>query len=147
MTSQILAIFYLNDLDHYIKKILKIKYYIRYMDDGILIHHNKSYLKKCLEEIKRILRSQYKLELNQKTKIYSIKEGIEFLGFRYSFKNNKLIIKVRNSTKKRYKKKISKLYRKDYQKYIQVKESYEGHFQYAHTKNLKYEIVEKLKRR
>lgn len=146
MTSQILAIFYLNDLDHYIKEVLKIKYYIRYMDDGILIHPNKHYLRKCLEEIKRILRSKYKLELNQKTKIFSINEGVEFLGFRYFFKNNKLIVKVRNSTKKRYKKKMQKLYYKDYQKYIQVKGSYEGHFRYAHAKNLKYEVVEKLKR-
>ena len=47
MTSQILAIFYLNDLDHYIKEKIKIKYYIRYMDDFILIHPYKKYLKYC----------------------------------------------------------------------------------------------------
>lgn len=47
MTSQILAIFYLNDLDHYIKEKIKIKYYIRYMDDFILIHPSKKYLKYC----------------------------------------------------------------------------------------------------
>lgn len=41
MSSQIIAIMYLNELDHYIKKNLKIKYYIRYMDDGILLHENK----------------------------------------------------------------------------------------------------------
>ena len=36
MTSQILAIFYLNDMDHYIKETLKIKYYVRYQDDFLL---------------------------------------------------------------------------------------------------------------
>ena len=45
MTSQILAIFYLNDLDHFIKEELKIKYYIRYQDDFCLFHNSKEYLK------------------------------------------------------------------------------------------------------
>ncbi len=145
MTSQILAIFYLNDLDHYIKEVLKIQYYIRYMDDGVLIHHDKSYLKKCLKELKSILKHQYKLELNQKTKIFTIKEGIEFLGFRYFFKNNKLIVKVRTSTKKRYKRKLKKLYQKDFKKYMQVKSSYNGHFKYANANYLKYEVMENLR--
>lgn len=43
MSSQFLAILYLNELDHFIKNELKIKYYIRYMDDGVLIHRNKEY--------------------------------------------------------------------------------------------------------
>ena len=52
MTSQILAIFYLNDLDHFIKETLKIKYYVRYQDDFLLFHPSKDYLKYCLSEIK-----------------------------------------------------------------------------------------------
>ena len=52
MTSQILAVFYLNDLDHFVKEKLKIKYYVRYMDDFILFHENKNYLKYCLGEKK-----------------------------------------------------------------------------------------------
>ena len=45
MTSQVLAIFYLNDLDHFIKETLKIKYYVRYQDDFLLFHPSKEYLK------------------------------------------------------------------------------------------------------
>ena len=78
MTSQILAIFYLNELDHYIKEVLGIKYYIRYMDDGILIHENKEYLKFCLYKIKSLVEDKYKLKLNNKTRIYSSCGGIEF---------------------------------------------------------------------
>ena len=52
MTSQILAIFYLNDMDHYIKEDLKIKYYVRYQDDFLLFHESKQYLKECLEKKK-----------------------------------------------------------------------------------------------
>ena len=58
MTSQILGIFYLNDLDHYIKEVLKIKYYVRYQDDFILLHHNKEYLKYCLSMIDNYLKKK-----------------------------------------------------------------------------------------
>ena len=104
MSSQVIAILYLNELDHYIKEKLKIKYYIRYMDDGILIHESKEYLEYCLKEIEIIL-DKYKLELNNKTKIINIKEGFGFLGFKYYIKNNKVIMKVKNQTKKDLKEK------------------------------------------
>lgn len=79
MTSQILAIFYLNDLDHFIKEQLKIKYYIRYQDDFLLFHPSKQYLKYCLEQIKIFL-SKEKLTLNEKTRIYKNTNNIIFLG-------------------------------------------------------------------
>lgn len=141
MSSQFLANLYLNELDHFIKNKLKIKYYIRYMDDGVIIHQNKEYLQYCLEEINKIL-ERYKLKLNKKTKIYSCKEGFEFLGFRYIIKNNKVIMKVKNSTKKRFKRKIkayNKLLKKDKLSefdYNQVLASYKGHLSYGNTNNL-----------
>ena len=55
MTSQVLAIFYLNDLDHFIKEELKIKGYIRYQDDFLLFSESKEYLEVCLEKIKKFL--------------------------------------------------------------------------------------------
>lgn len=79
MTSQVLAVFYLNDLDHYIKEELKIKYYVRYQDDFILLHESKEYLKECLEKIKKFLEKE-KLTLNKKTRIYNSNGNIIFLG-------------------------------------------------------------------
>lgn len=79
MTSQILAIFYLNDMDHFIKEELKIKEYIRYQDDFILFSESKEYLEYCLERIKEFLKKE-KLKLNEKTRIYSSNENICFLG-------------------------------------------------------------------
>ncbi len=79
MTSQILAIFYLNDMDHYIKEELKIKYYVRYQDDFILLHESKDYLKMCLEKIKEFLTKE-KLTLNRKTRIYKSTNNFIFLG-------------------------------------------------------------------
>ena len=110
MSSQVFAIYYLNELDHYIKERLHIKYYIRYMDDGIILSNNKNYLRYTLKEIKKLI-EKYKLELNSKTKIINVSiEGIEFLGFRF-YKQNNVYLKLRNSTKKRFKnnKKINKI--------------------------------------
>lgn len=79
MTSQILAIFYLNDMDHFIKEKLKIKYYIRYQDDFLLYHPSKNYLKYCLKEIEKFLKSE-NLTLNSKTRIYKNTNNFLFLG-------------------------------------------------------------------
>ena len=59
--SQTLAVASASPLDHHIKEKQRIKGYSRYMDDGYLIHHDKEYLQKCLEEIKLICE---KLEIN-----------------------------------------------------------------------------------
>lgn len=79
MTSQVLAIFYLNDMDHFIKENLKIKYYVRYQDDFLLFHESKEYLKYCFEEIKKFLEKE-KLTLNKKSRIYKSTNNFLFLG-------------------------------------------------------------------
>ena len=78
MTSQVLAIFYLNDLDHFIKEQLKIKYYVRYQDDFLIFHSSKQYLKYCLEEIQKFL-SKEKLKLNKKLEFIKIQITLFFL--------------------------------------------------------------------
>ena len=120
MTSQFLSIFYLYKLDHYIVNNLKIKYYIRYMDDFVLIHHDKNVLKQALKKIENILENTYKLKLNnKKTKIISIKEGFSFLGYTYKVINNKTIVKIRKESYENIKKKIKEIhYRYKYQKNI-----------------------------
>ena len=73
-----MALFYLYKLEHYIVHDLHLKYYIRYMDDFVIIHHDKDYLKKCKDIIEDKLNREYKLELNKKSKIYSSDEGFDF---------------------------------------------------------------------
>ena len=68
MSSQILGIFYLNDLDHYIKEELKIKYYVRYQDDFILIDKNKDYLKECLNKIRDFIKKEVELCYNKEVR-------------------------------------------------------------------------------
>ena len=71
--NQTSAIFYANDLDHFIKEKLRIKGYCRYMDDLILIHPNRRYLEYCLKEIAKIC-STLKIVVNpKKCKIVNLK--------------------------------------------------------------------------
>lgn len=85
--SQWLAIYYLNEIDHFIKEKLHIKYYGRYMDDFYLIHNDRTYLEYCRSEISNKL-SELGLEFNEKTKLVPIYQGIDFLGFHFDLTDN-----------------------------------------------------------
>ena len=79
MTSQVLAVFYLNDLNHYIKEDLHIKYYVRYQDDFLLFHQSKEYLKYCFGKIEEYLKKEH-LTLNKKSRIFKSTNNFLFLG-------------------------------------------------------------------
>ena len=151
MSSQAFAIIYLHELDSYIVEVLKPILYLRYNDDGLLISDNKEYLKYCLKAIKKIIK-KYKLKLNNKTRIYSMDEGFEFLGFKYIRKDKKLVVKVKNQTKKRFKRRmktIHKMYLNDdisLCKLNQIKNSCFGHLKYGNTKNLIKKTVDRYEK-
>lgn len=132
LTSQIFAIFYLNDLDHFIKEKLHIKYYVRYMDDFLLFHPDKKYLKYCLLEIEKKV-SEVKLELNRKTRIYSMKEGFPFLGYSFHLKGKKLILRINPQTKRRIVKKLNHLDKVKPANLSAVKASYYGYLSHCHS--------------
>ena len=113
MTSQVLAIFYLNDMDRFIKETLKIKYYVRYQDDFLLFHPSKEYLKYCLNELDKFLEKE-KLTLNKKTRIYKNTNNFIFLGRKPNgnyakYRDVKRKIKKRNYLYKIKKIKLSSL--------------------------------------
>lgn len=81
LTSQLFSNIYLNLLDHYVKRVLKIKHYGRYVDDAYLIHNSKEYLRYCIKMISQFLKNILELELSLgKIYIKNITYGCEFLG-------------------------------------------------------------------
>ncbi len=83
LTSQFFANVHLNELDYFVKHKLKAKYYIRYVDDFVILHNSKGQLEIWKQEIEGFLRGKLKLELHsQKSKIISLSRGIDFVGFR-----------------------------------------------------------------
>lgn len=103
-TSQLFAIFYLDNIDKYIKEVLKIKRYIRYQDDMILFSNSKNYLKYCLDVISYEL-EKLGLKLNHKTKIYKSNENINFIGVRKNKKYSNI-----SRTRRKYKNNLKNYY-------------------------------------
>ncbi len=98
-TSQCFGLLYLDKVDRIIKEKFRMKYYSRYMDDGIIIHENKDTLKSLLTAVNEQLEKD-RLILNPKTRIYTLEEGFEYLGFHYSMKDNGKILQVISKKKK-----------------------------------------------
>lgn len=110
MTSQFLSIFYLSKLDYFIINSLGLKYMVHYMDDIIIMHHDKDHLMECLIKIENILSSEYKLLINnKKTRITSSNEGFTFLGYCFFVKNKKTIIRIKSDTFKRVRQRMKEL--------------------------------------
>lgn len=81
LTSQLFSNVYLNLLDQFIKRVLKVKHYGRYVDDGYLVSCYKDFLLECIPKIKEFLKNNLELEINcAKIILKEVKYGIEFLG-------------------------------------------------------------------
>ena len=105
-TSQLFALMFLDEFDHIIKEKYRIKYYGRYMDDFYIICSDKRKLQCILRDV-RALMDSYGLELNQKTAIFPLRNGIDFLGFHsYLTDTGAVIQKLRRDSSKRMKNKI-----------------------------------------
>ena len=107
LTSQMFANLYLNELDQHCKHKLHLKYYIRYMDDIIILHHDKKFLEKIKQDIAGFLETKLHLQLNNKTCIRPTSMGIEFAGFRVWSTH----IKLRKKTAKKMEKRLKYMFR------------------------------------
>lgn len=146
-TSQAFGLIYLYEINHFIKENLHIKFLLNYMDDFVIIHQDKKYLKYCQKQITDKLKNDYNLKINyKKTRIDNIKNGLDFLGYIFYIKNNKVILKLRNHTKNKLKKKIKniKLLKKygfvDEKEFNVLTSTYNGMLKWGNTKNLRYQI-------
>ncbi len=105
LTSQLLVNIYMNEFDQFVKQKLKVKYYIRYADDFIVLSENKEYLENILEQMKDFLENNLKLNIHpDKVFIKTIASGIDFLGWVHFPKHRVL----RTATKKRMFRNINK---------------------------------------
>ena len=138
MTSQFLSIFYLYKLDHYIVHNLKLKHMVRYMDDYVILHHDKKYLKEVMYIIKSMLEKEYKLKINEKkTFIVDNYNGFDFLGYKFRIVNNKINIRIKSENKKRINNNIMKnnyLYNNGYityKRYFSSMNNYRNNYKYC----------------
>lgn len=108
--SQLIQLAVLDDLDHFIKEKLKIKNYVRYMDDFILMHPDKEYLKYCREQIEIEL-SKIGLRLSdKKTQVFPITQNIPFLGFTFRLTpTGKVVVRLIHNKISKYRRKVKSM--------------------------------------
>ena len=97
-TSQTFANIYLNELDQYATRKLKVPFYYRYMDDIVILFKTKKDAKEALDKIKKFLKEHLELELNDKTNIFRGKQGVNFCGYKI---NEYMFYKRKNNNKTR----------------------------------------------
>ena len=82
ITSQVFANIYLDNLDQFVKHELRVKYYMRYADDFLILSNKKSELLKLIEPVEKFLSNELSLELHpDKTILRKLDWGIDFLGY------------------------------------------------------------------
>lgn len=107
--SQITELAVLDDLDHFIKERLRIKHYIRYMDDFVLIHKDKPVLQDTLQQIEKKVHA-IGLTLNRKTQIFPLKHGIIWLKWRFILtETGKVIRRISRQSIVREQRKLCKM--------------------------------------
>lgn len=143
LTSQFFANVYLNELDYFVKHKLKAKYYIRYVDDFVILHSSKSQLEIWRENIGKFLNKNLKIELHpEKSKIVSLSRGIDFVGFR-NFYHYKLLRK-RNIKSIENKIKSFKSNRIDKEKMLEIFQGWNAYVKWANTFKLRRNIANKI---
>jgi RNA-directed DNA polymerase len=148
LTSQFFANVYLNELDQFVKHVLKCRYYIRYADDFVLLDGSREKMLGWLEDISLFLAEKLKLELNPKsTKLRPVSDGIDFLG--YIVRKDYVLIRRRVVNNMEMKlRHMERLCRREMNEEMKDRlrstvQSYLGHYKWGNT----YRLREKLAKR
>jgi len=144
LTSQFFANVYLNELDYFVKHKLKCKYYIRYVDDFVIIHSSKSQLEQWKIKINNFLKERLKLELHpEKSRIIFLSRGIDFVGYR-NFYYHKLLRK-RNLKKMEIKINSFNEGKIGYENLIEIFQGWEAYALWADSHNAIKKLIKKIK--
>jgi len=132
LTSQLFSNVYLDKLDQFVKRELKITGYVRYADDFILIHSDREVLVDCLKKIEVFLREQLRLDMHpKKIVLKTYAGGIDYLGY-VCFPRHRFL---RTKTKRRMLKRVSE---KNFT-------SYNGILQHCRSRKLQAELFKAIK--
>jgi len=122
LTSQLFANIYLDVFDHYIKDALGIKYYVRYMDDFIILGDGKAQLHDKLGLAEEFLNHKLRLQLNPKTTIFPASHGVDFAGYRTW--TTHILPRKRNVMRSKLKfRKLARLYAKRHVTLVDIRAS------------------------
>lgn len=99
LTSQLFSNVYLNRLDQYVKRVLRVSYYLRYADDFLMISDQRAHLAELVTTLRDFLDKRLRLQLHPgKISLSKWHNGVDFLGY-VSFPHHRIL---RTKTKRRF---------------------------------------------
>jgi len=138
LTSQFFANVYLNELDNFVKHKLKAKYYLRYVDDFLILSPDREYLESCRNQITDFTKEKLKLTVHpNKQFIKPISCGVDFVG--YIVRPEYVLVRKRIVADCRFK---LENHKPDSEEYQETVSSYRAHFQWANTLSLQKKIFD-----
>ncbi len=144
LTSQLFANIYLNELDHFVKETLHISWYARYMDDFLVIHPEKTYLKIIKQQLESFLNEKLHLRLSYKKVVISnVQDGIPFVGYRIFYdhvliRGSTLIRSQRKLKSRRRARKYERISKRTYKAGVA---SINGHLRFANSHHLAKKLL------
>ena len=147
LTSQLFANVYLNELDQFVKNKLKVKNYLRYTDDFVIVNNNRQYLENIISPISTFLHTRLHLTLHpKKVTINKFHQGIDFLGYVILPQYRLLRTKTRQRIYRKLRQRVSKY--KDgvisSETLEQSLQSYLGVLSHANTYQLSQDLQNKI---
>jgi len=161
LTSQFFANIYLNEVDQYIKRTLKVRYYIRYVDDMVLLSNDKETLLKWRKNINDFLKQKLRLELHSdKDKLSMVCDGIDFLGYvvrpNYTLSRRRVVGNIKtkiyffnqgyllcSNNQKQVAIPLSEIHsEEEIKKMLSIINSYYGHFKHANCYDLRKNLYD-----
>ncbi len=136
LTSQFFANIYLNELDQFVKHQLKAKYYLRYVDDFVILHKSSYLLEKWKERISIFITESLALKLHpDKSKIIFLNRGLEFLGLKIFCSHRSLKRRNRRKFQRKLRENTSLFENKqiDYDKLYDFMEGWIAYAKHANT--------------
>jgi len=143
LTSQFFANVYLNRFDHFVKRVLHVRAYLRYVDDFVLFSDSKEQLSRYKEEIMEFLHTKLDLQLRDSGILKEVSQGLDFLG--YIVRPNYTLVRkrvVKNFKRKkavyldRYEALRGKMELAEIKAFLSVRASFLAHAKHADSYNL-----------
>jgi len=147
LTSQFFANVYMNAFDHYVKRELKVKHYVRYVDDFVLLDESKERLEMLHRHIEEYLAKELLLSLRDDAKLKKSSEGLDFLGYiirpYYVLTRQRVVNNYKHKKAKyldSYEKQKGKMNLAEIKQFLSVQASFESHIKHSNSYNLNQKI-------
>ncbi len=147
LTSQLWANIYLHELDKFAKHVIKARHYVRYMDDFVLIHHDKDWLHQARAVIDTFLEEHLALQTNAKTQVFPVSisqgRGLDFLGY-HIWPTHRRLRKSSIRRMHRTMRKLQRMYARGEVELDQVRQtvvSWSAHASHADTHGLQHKLL------